>query len=288
MNKIKKNLKIKIPSKIEIKEGPLFSDNKSTITEIYPNIYISGYIIANDIDFLLKNNFTHVLNCCSGSSLMNNTPSVNYMNIKYLKINLRDDPNADIINPLFLTINFIEDEEKNNKILFHCVEGVSRGATLLIAYLMWKNNISRDDGISLVKNKRNCVDINFGFMVQLSKWERFLNDKYDEKVIFKLNKEISLVEEKNVEKLNNDINLGEKFLLRWKGKLFLIEGICSKKLDEEEEIIIKNFIDNVLKFDNNIVDKKNLINIQLTKDKISEGMFCTEICKVYDNFRNDI
>ena len=290
MNKIKKNLnfKIKIPSKTEIKEGPLFSDNKSTITEINPNIYISGYIIANDIDYLLKNNFTHVLNCCSGSSLINNSPSVNYMNIKYLKINLRDDPNADIINALFLTINFIEDGQENNKILFHCVEGVSRGPALLIGYLMWKNNISRDDGISLVKKKRNCVDINFGFMVQLSKWEKFLNDKYDEKVIFKLNKEISLVEEKNIEKLNNDINLGEKFLIRWKGKLFLIEGNYSKQLGKKEEIIIKNFIDNVLKFDNNIIDKKNLINIQLTNDKINEGIFFNEICKVYDNFRNEL
>ena len=139
-----------------------------------------------------------------------------------------------------------------------------------------------------MKKKRNCVDINFGFMVQLSKWERFLNDKYDEKVIFKLNKEINLVEEKNIEKLNNDINLGEKFLIRWKGKLYLIEGICSKKLDEEEEIIIKNFIDNVLKFDNNIIDKKNIINVQLNKDKISENIFFTEICKVYDNFRNNL
>lgn len=125
-------------------------------------------------------------------------------------------------------------------------------------------------------------------MVQLSKWEKFLNDKYDEKVIFKLNKEISLVEEKNIEKLNNDINLGEKFLIRWKGKLFLIEGNYSKQLDKKEEIIIKNFIDNVLKFDNNIIDKKNLINIQLTNDKINEGIFFNEISKVYDNFRNEL
>ena len=213
MNKIKKNLnfKIKIPSKIEIKEGPLFTVNKSSITEITPNLFISGYIIATDIEYLQKNNFTHVLNCCSGSSLINETQRINYNNIKYLKINLRDDPNADIINAIFSTINFIEDNGKNNKILFHCVEGVSRGPTLLIAYLMWKNNISKDKGISMVKEKRNCVDINFGFMIQLSKWEKYLDKKINDKVIFKLDKEITLIEEKDIEKLGCDINLGKNF-----------------------------------------------------------------------------
>ena len=275
MNKIKKNLnfKIKIPSKTEIIEGPLFSDNKSTITEITPNLYISGYIIANDIDYLLKNNFTHILNCCSGSSLINNKESINYMNIKYLKINLRDDPNADIVNAIFSTINFIEDEEKNNKILFHCVEGVSRGPTLLIAYLMWKNNISRDEGINLVKNKRNCVDINFGFMIQLSKWEKFLKGTIDDRIIFKLDKDISLVEEKNIEMLNYNISLGEKFLIRYKGKLFFIEGNNGKNFNDDEENNIKNFINNVIKYDKNIFQQKNVIYIKLNQDNINEKIF---------------
>ena len=272
MNKIKKNLnfKIKIPSKIEIKEGPLFTVNKSSITEITPNLFISGYIIATDIEYLQKNNFTHVLNCCSGSSLINETQRINYNNIKYLKINLRDDPNADIINAIFSTINFIEDNGKNNKILFHCVEGVSRGPTLLIAYLMWKNNISKDKGISMVKEKRNCVDINFGFMIQLSKWEKYLDKKINDKVVFKLDKEITLIEEKDIEKLGCDINLGKKFLIRFNGKLFLIEGNCSSQLNDDEEKNIKNFIDNVMRFDKNINEQKQIIKINLNTDSIND------------------
>ena len=75
-----------------------------------------------------------------------------------------------------LSIKFIEDcnNSKSGKLLIHCFEGISRGPTILASYLMWKNNLSRDQAIQFIKEKRPNIEINLGFLVQLDKWESFL------------------------------------------------------------------------------------------------------------------
>ena len=177
--KSKLNLKIQIPLNKD-EECKNIEDNKKSITEIIDNIYISGYLIAEDINYLLKNKFTHIINCSHGSSLL----SINHQknipkNINYLLISLRDDPSDDIIQKILEIINFIENDKKEKKILFHCIEGVSRGPALAAGYLMWKKNISKNEAINIISSKRKCIDINLGFSIQLNKWEKYLQSFSD-------------------------------------------------------------------------------------------------------------
>lgn len=58
---------------------------------------------------------------------------------------------------------------------------------------MWKKNISRDSAITLIKNKRSCIDVNLGFLYQLSKFEDFLNYKNNKILTFNTNGTISLI-----------------------------------------------------------------------------------------------
>lgn len=58
---------------------------------------------------------------------------------------------------------------------------------------MWKKKISRDTAISLIKSQRSCIEINLGFLFQLSKFEGFLNYKENKLFIFKTNGTISLM-----------------------------------------------------------------------------------------------
>ena len=45
---------------------------------------------------------------------------------------------------------------------------------MVAGYLMWKKNLKNTEVIELIKSKRNCVDINLGFNIQLHKWENYL------------------------------------------------------------------------------------------------------------------
>ena len=133
MNTLKSRMnlkKLQIPISSPKQESNTLNANiqnlpsKATISKITENIYISGYIIGKNISYLKENNFTHVINCCLGSSLSNeesqNEEALKQLyqrsSIKYLSILLRDDPDVDIFYHFFQIINFLESkEEKENK-----------------------------------------------------------------------------------------------------------------------------------------------------------------------------
>ena len=304
--------KIKIPINNNKEEEKSLSqinnnNNRSLITQITTNIYTSGYLVAKDVTYLLNNNFTHVINCSRSSSMESPNDelikSQNYEkspSIKYLPIFLRDDPGADIINCFFQVIDFIEsDSEKNNKkILIHCIEGISRAPAIIAGYLMWKNKLKTEEAIQLIKSKRSCVDINLGFFIQLHKWEKYLFSPPEKIQIYKLNPNIRLLEEKEIENENNN---NEEYLIRYNYKLFyinnkknaekgnIIDEISSINLNEET--IFKDndnnkidFIKNVLKYDKLLKNDqislfyyKNISNETSIIEDIKKGIFLKEI-----------
>ena len=198
------NLKIQIPTLSEPEEQKaktninLEQQSKNSISKITDNIYISGYLVGQNISYLKSNNFTHIINCCVGSSLNSSNFSdtsnesmkqlYERNNIKYLSLFLRDDPEADIFIHFLKIINFLESEEEtsNKKILFHCIEGVSRAPAMVAGYLMWKKKYKFNDVIELIKSKRDCVDINLGFNIQLHKWESHLSTLKKKKKLFNI------------------------------------------------------------------------------------------------------
>ncbi len=69
-------------------------------------------------------------------------------------------------------IEFIEAaRQRGDQVLIHCAAGVSRSATLMIAYLMWKRHWTRKEAVEYVVARRKVVDPNDGFMDQLAAWE---------------------------------------------------------------------------------------------------------------------
>jgi protein-tyrosine phosphatase len=300
--KKKIQLKIAIPKNKEEEKNKALLDNnnnRSSLSKITENIYTSGYLVAKDISFLLKNNFTHVINCSRGSSMeTSNEQSADANNydkspsIKYLPIFLRDDPGADIINCFFQTIDFIESKEESNrpkKILIHCIEGISRAPALIAGYLMWKQNLRTENAIEYVKSHRKCVDINLGFIIQLHKWENYLFSPPEKIHIFKLCKNIRLLDEKEYENENySEI----EHLIRFNRKLFYIKNNRSsehgKLLDEINKLNVENcdtfnenndkikFICNVIKYDKLLLNNDIDSLVEINYNDLSNNRFSFE------------
>jgi protein-tyrosine phosphatase len=53
----------------------------------------------------------------------------------------------------------------------HCWAGVSRSATIVIAYLMRKNKWPLETAMDYVKQKRNFINPNHGFLAKLKDFE---------------------------------------------------------------------------------------------------------------------
>lgn len=87
-------------------------------------------------------------------------------------------------------------------VLVHCQAGVSRSASVVIGYLMWKEQISYQEAYAAVKRCRPIIWPNDGFICQLqefeqagkdvSKWQgwsmqRFLTSKFATELLVKTN-----------------------------------------------------------------------------------------------------
>ncbi|ODN06105.1 Dual specificity phosphatase DUPD1 [Orchesella cincta] len=142
--------------------------------EVYPGIYVGDEASAKDTKGLELAGITHVLNASyitSASSLGVNT-SAQFYQIRSFKCEFLGIPALDImtfkISPFFdQAANFIESAlNSNGKVLVHCYMGVSRSATLVMAYLMLKKKMSATEALSQLRTARNVFP-NDGFMDEI-------------------------------------------------------------------------------------------------------------------------
>ena len=76
------------------------------------------------------------------------------------------DNSAQMLKPFFdESYEFIEEAlTSGGKIVVHCEAGISRSGTIVVAYLMRKNNWSRDEALAFARTKRPKYHPNKGFM----------------------------------------------------------------------------------------------------------------------------
>jgi Dual specificity phosphatase, catalytic domain len=70
-------------------------------------------------------------------------------------------------------VNFVDEQRRAGlPVYIHCAAGVSRAAMVTTAYLMFKNNWTRDEALAFLRTKRPQVNPNPAFMELLKQWER--------------------------------------------------------------------------------------------------------------------
>jgi dual specificity phosphatase 12 len=85
-----------------------------------------------------------------------------------LHINANDVPGQDIISHFDNTCAWIADAiDQGGNVLVHCLAGVSRSASVVIAYAMKKYGIDHSTALTLVSKARPIVSPNEGFLKQL-------------------------------------------------------------------------------------------------------------------------
>ncbi|KAL9643250.1 hypothetical protein ABK040_014707 [Willaertia magna] len=146
---------------------PYFTFNATPITD---NIWLGDIHDAYNIPALQENKITHIITCIKDMEPF-------YPNdFNYLNLHLYD--TIDETLTFEETFKFIDDNvNKGNRILIHCMKGRSRSASLLISYLMKKNNWSYETALQFVKEKRTIVQPNDGFVKQLLIYEQQILNK---------------------------------------------------------------------------------------------------------------
>lgn len=98
--------------------------------------------------------------------------------ISYLRIELEDDTSSNLLKELPNAVEFISNAiAGGGRVLVHCNLGVSRSATVTIAFLMHSNKWILRDAHDYLKDRRPIIRPNHGFVNQLSCFEELLYDK---------------------------------------------------------------------------------------------------------------
>ena len=146
--------------------------NKTTLSPSYDQIteklFLGNEDTARDKAILNKLNISNILICAEGCEPFFKDE------YKYKILYIDDAIDENILPWLQEAFEFIDSSEKN--IYIHCVMGISRSPSIVIAYLMYKNKMSYEEAYDFVKNKRNVINPNSGFQEQLKKFEKILKE----------------------------------------------------------------------------------------------------------------
>ncbi|EFJ14845.1 hypothetical protein SELMODRAFT_423066 [Selaginella moellendorffii] len=136
--------------------------------QVRERLYISN---ADDAGIYLcgiMQGFTHVLSLAPVCLHPQCKPPVRKI------IPLLDKEDQDILPVLQECLEFIDEGMEQGMVLVHCVGGRSRSASVVIAYLMWKEGCSFDEALESLLACRKCVRPNDGFITQLQEFESTL------------------------------------------------------------------------------------------------------------------
>ena len=139
------------------------------MSEILPQkLYLGSLDDAINTDWIKDNNIKDVVSIISGIDTDELTNILEKINVKHHIFNILDMSDQNI-SELFKVIFDIIDNSQS--VLVHCFMGVSRSATIILAYLMYSKKMYLDNAIIFVLKSRLCIFPNDGFIIQLLEFE---------------------------------------------------------------------------------------------------------------------
>lgn len=145
--------------------------------EVFPGIFIGDAGAAKNKEYLKRIGVTHVLNTAEGNRFgMVNTNKDYYRgtDIKYMGVQLVDLSITNIAKHFYEVADFIESGlSGGGKVMVHCLMGMSRSSTCVLAFLMIKHRFSAEEALKMVRLNRD-IRPNDGFLHQLAELDNKL------------------------------------------------------------------------------------------------------------------
>ncbi|XP_029956049.1 uncharacterized protein LOC115394893 [Salarias fasciatus] len=156
----------------------------AVVSPILPFLFLGNERDAQDLDLLLRLNIGYVVNVTTHLPLYH----VN-SGLRYKRLPATDNSKQNLRQYFEEVFEFIEEAYQSGQgVLVHCQAGVSRSATIVIAYLMKHTLMTMTDAYKYVRSRRPVVSPNLNFMGQLLEFERDLNSGVTPRILMpKLN-----------------------------------------------------------------------------------------------------
>uniref|UniRef100_A0A4W5KT92 Dual specificity phosphatase 22b n=1 Tax=Hucho hucho TaxID=62062 RepID=A0A4W5KT92_9TELE len=144
------------------------------LNKVLPDLYLGNFKDARDREQLARNNITHILSIHDSAAPI-------LPEITYLCISAADLPTQNLTQHFKQSIMFMHESRlKGEGCLVHCLAGVSRSVSLVVAYIMTVTGLGWQEALAAVRVARPCAGPNLGFQRQLQEFETTHADQYRE------------------------------------------------------------------------------------------------------------
>ncbi|XP_074495428.1 dual specificity protein phosphatase 2 [Sebastes fasciatus] len=134
--------------------------------ELLPFLFLGSALHSSRRETLAAAGITAVLNVSS------TCPNFYESELQYLRLTVEDSLVADIRACFSTAIAFIDSvKQSGGRVLVHCQAGISRSATICLAYLMHTQHVKLEEAFDFVKQRRQVISPNLAFMGQLLQFE---------------------------------------------------------------------------------------------------------------------
>lgn len=160
-----------------------YINNTFSASEINSRLFVGDLASASNCEAMKEQGITHVV------SIINGAFELFPDSFKYKLIHINDDPWSDIGKFFDETNEFIDEALSNpeTKIIVHCQRGISRSVTLVLAYMLYKANSTKQipldeidqtikDILKEIKAHRPIAEPNKGFVDSLKQYIVKLNN----------------------------------------------------------------------------------------------------------------
>lgn len=141
------------------------------MSKIIEGLYLGSVDDCTNTDWLYNNKISVIFNVAIELYCINIKFNDN-KKITCISCPMYDSPNQSLMKCIYMAIPLIRRCIAENKnILVHCYAGISRSASIVIAFLMNYYKLSFINSYQYVKSKRNIINPNSGFIFQLKEYE---------------------------------------------------------------------------------------------------------------------
>jgi dual specificity MAP kinase phosphatase len=142
------------------------------MTHIIDGLYIGSESNAKNLEELSSEQIQCIVNVTS------HVPLYHSEQLQYCHLPADDSQKQNLLEYFDRAYTFIHNAiENNEKVLVHCVAGISRSPAIVISFLMRYAKMSMNEAYDFVKRKRSIVSPNLNFMGQLLEYEKKLKQE---------------------------------------------------------------------------------------------------------------
>ncbi|KAF8208781.1 protein-tyrosine phosphatase-like protein [Mycena galopus ATCC 62051] len=139
--------------------------------EILPGLLLGPFVASKSLETLQSLQITHIVCIRDAKEAFSVRPRFPE-NFSYLTLDVEDNEEQNLIR-LFPAMKMFIDTAiaQGGRVLVHCNGGISLSPAFVVMFVMQHYQLSWEDALHMVQNRRYCISPNGGFLTQLKEYE---------------------------------------------------------------------------------------------------------------------